>query len=489
MPTETSATTRRCRRPRHGHDGPHRGTEGAGVLLGEDPALGRAADVADELLADLRRVGVAVADPVQRHHGRRSRRPRRGAPARRRAEIALVGSCVVERLGDGGGVGDRPGHGHRAVGRRSLGRRGGRRTPPATTEATTSTSTTSDLQQQHLPSHRGFHAVACDPQRCPCAARAAIARGRELDEPQRCRASHAATLATPRTSTSTRDHDQHGRNRMSAQPRRPPGHRRHRSGPDPLPLHRGRSSPSSLGIVVGLVAPDFAVRAQAARHRLRRPDQDDDPAGHLLHDRARRRLGAPGRQGRQGRRSGARLLPGDVDGRARHRPGRRQPDQARRRVCDLDDAARQRRPGAGRGRARQHRRLPARHHPDHDAVSALTSGEVLQTLLVALLVGFALQAMGSAGKPILRGIAHLQRLVFRILAMIMWAGADRRVRRDRRRRRRDRRRRAEEPGRAHARLLRHLRALRLRRPRHAARSWSPGSTSSRCSSTWAASSC
>ena len=53
-------------------------------------------------------------------------------------------------------------------------------------------------------------------------------------------------------------------------------------------------------------------------------------------------------------------------------------------------------------------------------MSALTSGEVLQTLLVALLVGFALQAMGSAGEPIMRGIGHLQRLVFRILAMIMW---------------------------------------------------------------------
>ena len=77
--------------------------------------------------------------------------------------------------------------------------------------------------------------------------------------------------------------------------------------------------------------------------------------------------------------------------------------------------------------------------------SALTSGEVLQTLLVALLVGFALQAMGRAGEPILRGIGHLQRLVFRVLAMIMWAGPDRRLRRDRRRRRRDRRGRAEEP--------------------------------------------
>ncbi|MEV0226630.1 cation:dicarboxylase symporter family transporter [Streptomyces sp. NPDC050704] len=54
-------------------------------------------------------------------------------------------------------------------------------------------------------------------------------------------------------------------------------------------------------------------------------------------------------------------------------------------------------------------------------VSAFTGGEVLQTLLVALLAGFALQAMGSAGAPILRGVEHIQRLVFRILAMVMWA--------------------------------------------------------------------
>jgi aerobic C4-dicarboxylate transport protein len=52
--------------------------------------------------------------------------------------------------------------------------------------------------------------------------------------------------------------------------------------------------------------------------------------------------------------------------------------------------------------------------------SALTAGSVLQTLLVALLVGFALQAMGRGGEPVLRGIGHLQRLVFRVLAMIMW---------------------------------------------------------------------
>ncbi|TDD82382.1 cation:dicarboxylase symporter family transporter [Saccharopolyspora karakumensis] len=54
-------------------------------------------------------------------------------------------------------------------------------------------------------------------------------------------------------------------------------------------------------------------------------------------------------------------------------------------------------------------------------VSALTEGEVLQTLLVALLAGFALQGMGEKGQPILRGIEHIQRLVFKILAMVMWA--------------------------------------------------------------------
>ncbi|MHA7219589.1 cation:dicarboxylate symporter family transporter [Arthrobacter sp. MDT1-48-3] len=53
-------------------------------------------------------------------------------------------------------------------------------------------------------------------------------------------------------------------------------------------------------------------------------------------------------------------------------------------------------------------------------LSALTGPSILQTLFVALLVGFALQKMGSAGKPVLRGIGHIQALVFRILVMIMW---------------------------------------------------------------------
>ena len=52
--------------------------------------------------------------------------------------------------------------------------------------------------------------------------------------------------------------------------------------------------------------------------------------------------------------------------------------------------------------------------------SALTAGNILQTLLVALIAGFALQKMGAAGKPILEGIAHVQALVFRILIMVMW---------------------------------------------------------------------
>jgi aerobic C4-dicarboxylate transport protein len=53
-------------------------------------------------------------------------------------------------------------------------------------------------------------------------------------------------------------------------------------------------------------------------------------------------------------------------------------------------------------------------------LSALTEGSVLQALLIALLVGFAIQSMGPAGEPLLRGVGYLQKLVFRILAMVMW---------------------------------------------------------------------
>ncbi len=53
-------------------------------------------------------------------------------------------------------------------------------------------------------------------------------------------------------------------------------------------------------------------------------------------------------------------------------------------------------------------------------LSALTAGSVLQALFVALLVGFAIQAMGPAGQPILYGITQLQRLVFKVLVMVLW---------------------------------------------------------------------
>jgi aerobic C4-dicarboxylate transport protein len=52
--------------------------------------------------------------------------------------------------------------------------------------------------------------------------------------------------------------------------------------------------------------------------------------------------------------------------------------------------------------------------------SALTEGNVLQALFVAILVGFAIQAMGPAGEPLLRGVELLQKLVFRILIGVLW---------------------------------------------------------------------
>jgi aerobic C4-dicarboxylate transport protein len=52
--------------------------------------------------------------------------------------------------------------------------------------------------------------------------------------------------------------------------------------------------------------------------------------------------------------------------------------------------------------------------------SALTEGNVLQALFVALLVGFALQSMGAKGGGMLRGIEKVQKLVFKILIGILW---------------------------------------------------------------------
>ncbi|MGB8387955.1 cation:dicarboxylate symporter family transporter [Mycobacterium sp.] len=52
--------------------------------------------------------------------------------------------------------------------------------------------------------------------------------------------------------------------------------------------------------------------------------------------------------------------------------------------------------------------------------SALTDGNVLQALFVALLVGFAIQALGTSGEPILRSVEYLQKLVFQVLTMVLW---------------------------------------------------------------------
>ena len=45
---------------------------------------------------------------------------------------------------------------------------------------------------------------------------------------------------------------------------------------------------------------------------------------------------------------------------------------------------------------------------------------MLEALFVALLVGFAVQALGAKGEPVLNFVTVLQRLVFKILAGIMW---------------------------------------------------------------------
>ena len=97
--------------------------------------------------------------------------------------------------------------------------------------------------------------------------------------------------------------------------------------------------------------------------------------------------------------------------------------------------ARPPRPGRERRRGRGHHWTSSSGIIPTTLFSALTRRPVLQTLFVALLVGFAVQALGSSGEPMLRGVEpsapglqdpgddHV-------------AGPDRCVRRDRRRRRR-----------------------------------------------------
>lgn len=44
----------------------------------------------------------------------------------------------------------------------------------------------------------------------------------------------------------------------------------------------------------------------------------------------------------------------------------------------------------------------------------------MQTLLVALLAGFTRQSLGRRGEPVLRGVGHVQKLVFTVLTMMLW---------------------------------------------------------------------
>ena len=53
-------------------------------------------------------------------------------------------------------------------------------------------------------------------------------------------------------------------------------------------------------------------------------------------------------------------------------------------------------------------------------VSPLTGDSVLQTLFVALLVGFAIQQLGARGRPALDAVRLIQGIVFRVLTMILW---------------------------------------------------------------------
>ena len=52
--------------------------------------------------------------------------------------------------------------------------------------------------------------------------------------------------------------------------------------------------------------------------------------------------------------------------------------------------------------------------------SSLTAGSVLQTLFIALLVGFAVQSLGKTGDGILRAVEAIQKLVFKVLYMVLW---------------------------------------------------------------------
>ena len=190
--------------------------------------------------------------------------------------------------------------------------------------------------------------------------------------------------------------------------------------------------------------PSSPSSSEAARHRLRQPDQDDDRAGHLLHDRAGHRIGPQGLPGRQGRRHRPGLLPDHVDARPRRSAWWSATSSTRARVCTSPPRSPRRRPTPVTAEKLTHRGVPAAHHPDHPVLRADHRGRAADA------VGGTAGRLRPAGdgqerradpegcrSPAEAGVPdpghdHV-------------AGPARRLRRDRRRRRRDRRRRPEEP--------------------------------------------
>ncbi|WP_297003973.1 cation:dicarboxylate symporter family transporter [uncultured Corynebacterium sp.] len=54
-------------------------------------------------------------------------------------------------------------------------------------------------------------------------------------------------------------------------------------------------------------------------------------------------------------------------------------------------------------------------------VSSMTSGEILQALFIALMVGFAVQAMpNKVAGPVLYSVELVQQVVFKVMSMVLW---------------------------------------------------------------------
>jgi aerobic C4-dicarboxylate transport protein len=51
---------------------------------------------------------------------------------------------------------------------------------------------------------------------------------------------------------------------------------------------------------------------------------------------------------------------------------------------------------------------------------SLSEGNILQVLFIAVLCGFALAALGDAGKPLINGIESISKVLFGAVAIIMW---------------------------------------------------------------------